>query len=75
MPLMPCNQIILNLFLTIYSRYGKSSIINLLMRFYDPTYGEISIDGFKLKDFNVNSICSQVRIIQQEPMLFSTTIV
>ena len=44
------------------------------MRFYDPTHGEISIDGFKLKDFNVNSIRSQVGIVQQEPVLFATTI-
>ena len=44
------------------------------MRFYDPTHGEILIDDFKLKDFNVNSIRSQIGIVQQEPVLFATTI-
>ena len=44
------------------------------MRFYDPTDGDIYIDGVKLKDFNVNCIRNQIGIVQQEPTLFATTI-
>lgn len=53
---------------------GKSTVIQLLMRFYDPTSGTISIDGFDIKSFNLKSLRLKIGLVQQEPALFSTTI-
>jgi len=53
---------------------GKTSIINLLPRFYDPTDGRITIDGFELRDVTLDSLRSQIGIVLQETTLFSGTI-
>jgi ATP-binding cassette, subfamily B, bacterial len=53
---------------------GKTTIINLLMRFYDPIAGEIAIDGVDLKDVTLNSLRRQIGIVPQETTLFSGTI-
>lgn len=53
---------------------GKSTLISLLMRFYDPTSGEILIDGKNLKDLRLADYRNQFGIVLQEPVLFSTTI-
>ncbi|KAK9164528.1 hypothetical protein Syun_005430 [Stephania yunnanensis] len=53
---------------------GKSSIISLLMRFYDPTSGVITIDGFDMRSLNLRSLRRKIGLVQQEPALFSTTI-
>lgn len=53
---------------------GKTSIINLLPRFYDPTSGRITIDGFDLRDVTLDSLRSQIGIVLQETTLFSGTI-
>ncbi len=53
---------------------GKTSIINLLPRFYDPTEGTISIDGHDLRDVTLDSLRSQIGIVLQETTLFSGTI-
>ena len=53
---------------------GKSSLINLLFRFYDPQEGGIFIDGQRLQDFNRESIRDKMGIVLQEPFLFSGTI-
>lgn len=53
---------------------GKSTLINLLYRFYDPTQGEISIDGTNIRNFKLADYRNQFSIVLQEPVLFSTTI-
>ncbi len=53
---------------------GKSSIINLLPRFYDPTEGKITIDGRDLRDLKVESLRKQIGVVLQETTLFSGTI-
>jgi ATP-binding cassette subfamily B multidrug efflux pump len=53
---------------------GKSSLANLLTRMYDPTEGEILIDGIPLKDYSLMSIRRQMGYVPQEVFLFSETI-
>lgn len=53
---------------------GKSTIINLLPRFYDPSEGLITIDGHDLRDIKVDSLRRQIGIVLQETTLFSGTI-
>jgi ATP-binding cassette, subfamily B, multidrug efflux pump len=53
---------------------GKSTIINLLPRFYDPTEGTITIDGHDLRDIKMDSLRKQIGIVLQETTLFSGTI-
>ena len=53
---------------------GKTTIINLLPRFYDPRQGRITIDGFDLRDVTLDSLRSQIGIVLQETTLFSGTI-
>ena len=53
---------------------GKSTLISLLMRFYDPTEGTILIDGTDIKKYKLNDYRRQFSIVLQDPVLFSTTI-
>jgi subfamily B ATP-binding cassette protein MsbA len=53
---------------------GKSTLINLLLRFYEPTKGEIFIDGYRLKDIELKSYRSRIAIVPQDDYLFSATI-
>ena len=53
---------------------GKSTLINLLMRFYDGYSGEILVDGHNIKNFELSAYRSQIGYVQQEPMMFSDTI-
>ena len=53
---------------------GKSSLVNLLPRFYDYTGGQILLDDAELRDYPRGYLRSQIGIVQQEPFLFSTTI-
>ena len=53
---------------------GKTSIINLLMRFYDPLEGALCIDGIDLRDVQVNSLRRQMAIVLQDGFAFSGTI-
>jgi ATP-binding cassette subfamily B protein len=53
---------------------GKTTIINLLPRFYDPTEGKITIDGYDLRAVTLESLRSQIGIVLQETTLFSGTI-
>jgi ATP-binding cassette subfamily B multidrug efflux pump len=53
---------------------GKSTIINLLPRFYDPSEGRITIDGYDLRDLKLESLRKQIGIVLQETTLFSGTI-
>jgi ATP-binding cassette subfamily B protein len=53
---------------------GKSSIINLIPRFYDPTTGRITIDGYDISKVTLNSLRDQIGIVLQETTLFAATI-
>lgn len=53
---------------------GKSSIMNMLYRFYDPQEGEIRIDGQNIRYFSRESLRSHMGIVLQDPYLFSGTI-
>ncbi|KAI8916340.1 P-loop containing nucleoside triphosphate hydrolase protein [Gorgonomyces haynaldii] len=53
---------------------GKSTIVKLVERFYDPTKGTVTIDGIDVKDLNVRWLRSQVGIVSQEPILFNCSI-
>ncbi|MGC8970637.1 MAG: ABC transporter ATP-binding protein [bacterium] len=53
---------------------GKTSLINLLCRFYDPTSGSILIDGYDIKSVTLSSLRRQIGVVLQEPFLFSGTI-
>ncbi|ORX90713.1 P-loop containing nucleoside triphosphate hydrolase protein [Basidiobolus meristosporus CBS 931.73] len=53
---------------------GKSTIIQLLERFYDPIEGEISLDGTPIKSLNVHWLRRQIGLVSQEPTLFKCTI-
>ncbi|QMU31262.1 ABC transporter ATP-binding protein [Adhaeribacter radiodurans] len=53
---------------------GKSTLINLITRFYDPTYGQILVDGINIKNYKLSDYRQQFGIVLQEPVLFSTTI-
>lgn len=53
---------------------GKSSIINLIPRFYEPTVGRITIDGRDIRTVQLNTLRDQIGIVLQETTLFATTI-
>jgi ATP-binding cassette subfamily B protein len=53
---------------------GKSTIINLLSRFYDVTEGAITIDGYDIRDVTVQSLRSQISVVLQDTFIFSGTI-
>jgi len=53
---------------------GKSTIINLIPRFYDPTEGRILIDGYDIRRVTLNSLRAQIGIVLQETTLFAATI-
>ena len=53
---------------------GKSTIVNLLMRQFDPTEGEILIDDINIKDINIHDFRKQTGVIPQDVFLFSDTI-
>jgi len=57
-----------------HSGAGKTTLMNLLMRFYDPTHGRITIDGHDLRDLRLESIRRQVSMVAQENVLFSVSI-
>jgi ATP-binding cassette subfamily B protein len=53
---------------------GKSTIIKLLMRFYDPNAGEISVDGINIKDYSIDTLRESMALVSQNITLFSGTI-
>ncbi len=53
---------------------GKSTLMDLLPRFYDPTYGEIRIDGLDLKKIDLRSLRNLMGIVTQETILFNDTV-
>jgi ATP-binding cassette, subfamily B, bacterial MsbA len=53
---------------------GKSTLVNLIPRFYDPTSGCVTVDGVDLKDVNFRSLRDQIGIVSQETILFNDTV-
>lgn len=53
---------------------GKSTVISLVERFYDPLEGTVRLDGVDLRELNVKWLRSQIGLVSQEPTLFATTI-
>lgn len=57
-----------------HSGGGKSTIINLIPRFYDVTSGEILIDGINIKNYDINSLRNNISIVLQDNFIFTGTI-
>ncbi|MED6171656.1 (ABC) transporter [Stylosanthes scabra] len=53
---------------------GKSSVISLILRFYDPISGKVMIDGKDIRRLNLKSLRKHIGLVQQEPALFATSI-
>ncbi len=53
---------------------GKTTLISLLTRFYDPTAGQVLLDGIDLRDYKLPDLRNQFAIVLQDPVLFSTSI-
>ncbi|XP_047322616.1 ABC transporter B family member 2-like [Impatiens glandulifera] len=53
---------------------GKSTVISLIERFYEPTAGKILLDGFDIKSLDLQWLRKQIGLVNQEPALFATTI-
>jgi ABC-type multidrug transport system fused ATPase/permease subunit len=53
---------------------GKSTLVSLIPRFYDPTQGSVCIDGEDIRDFTVNSLREQISLVLQDSLLFSGTV-
>ncbi|XVF72837.1 hypothetical protein PTKIN_Ptkin12aG0152700 [Pterospermum kingtungense] len=53
---------------------GKSTVISLIERFYDPQAGEVLIDGINLKEFQLRWIRGKIGLVSQEPVLFTSSI-
>lgn len=57
-----------------HSGCGKSTITNLLLRYYDTSVGQILIDGIPIEQYDIGSLREQIGYVMQEPVLFNTTI-
>ena len=53
---------------------GKTTLVNLIPRFYDPASGQVRIDGKNIRDFSLKSLREQISIVGQEPILFRGSI-
>jgi subfamily B ATP-binding cassette protein MsbA len=53
---------------------GKTSIANLLCRFYDPIHGQITVDGYDLRRVQIKSLRQQIAVVLQDTFLFNTTV-
>ncbi|KAF7818078.1 ABC transporter B family member 21-like [Senna tora] len=53
---------------------GKSTVISLIERFYDPQAGEVLIDGINLREFQLRWIRGKIGLVSQEPVLFTSSI-
>jgi ATP-binding cassette, subfamily B, bacterial MsbA len=53
---------------------GKTSLANLLMRFYEPTEGRVLLDGVPVSELTLHSLRAQIAVVSQETMLFNDTI-
>jgi len=53
---------------------GKTSIANLLCRFYDPIHGRVTVDGYDLRRVQIKSLRQQIAVVLQDTFLFNTTV-
>jgi ATP-binding cassette subfamily B protein len=53
---------------------GKTTLINLILRLYDPTHGSIALDGVDIRDYRLAALRDQFAMVLQEPVLLSTSI-
>jgi len=53
---------------------GKSSLINLIARFYEPTEGRVTVDGHDTRELTLHSLRSQISFVMQDTILFATTV-
>ena len=53
---------------------GKSTILNLLLRFYDPSSGRLLLDGANVRDLDASWLRAQIGVVMQDPVLFSGTV-
>ena len=53
---------------------GKSTIISLIERFYDPQAGQVLVDGTNVKQFQLRLIRGKIGLVSQEPVLFASSI-
>jgi len=53
---------------------GKSTFVNLVMRFYDTDSGDVLIDGVNIKDYDLHSLRSVIAMVMQEPIIFNYSI-
>lgn len=53
---------------------GKSTFVNLMMRFYDPNHGKILLDGVDLRDYNLHELRKAISLVMQEPIIFNYSI-
>ncbi|KZV84576.1 multidrug resistance protein 1 [Exidia glandulosa HHB12029] len=53
---------------------GKSTVVQLVERFYDPESGAVKLDGVDIRELNLKWLRSQIGLVSQEPVLFATTI-
>jgi len=56
------------------SGVGKSTLLSLLLRFYDPQQGRVLVDGSDVRAFQYRTLRRQIGVVPQEPVLFSTTV-
>ncbi len=56
------------------SGVGKSTMVNLLLRFYEPTSGRIIIDGLPINEMNLTSLRGKIAVVLQEPILFTGSV-
>lgn len=53
---------------------GKSTLINLIPRFYDASSGEVLVDGVNVKDYNLESLYNKISYVPQKTVIFSGTV-
>lgn len=53
---------------------GKSTFVNLVLRFYDPDFGQVLIDGVDVREYNLKTLRRKMGLVMQEPTLFNCTI-
>ncbi|MFQ5717728.1 MAG: ABC transporter ATP-binding protein, partial [Nitrospinales bacterium] len=53
---------------------GKSTLVNLILRFYDPSNGRVLIDGQDIRSYTLNSLRSQISVVLQDALLFSSSV-
>ena len=53
---------------------GKSTVLQLVQRFYDADEGEILVDGHNIKDYDIHHLRASLGVVSQEPVLFNNTI-